>query len=269
MRMQKGDEAAHDAEKRFKRMVYDEPIGRRELSKLTPQDFKSWKKGLISGGMTKSSWNRNATALRAALNLALDDRMVSSNLAWRKDLRPFKDVDGRRELYLDREQRLSLLKNAQPDAQRFIKSLLLIPFRPGDVAKLKVTHFKPQERALVIPEGKTKKRTIPLSSEAFSHFTECAKDKLPGAWLVSRRNGAQWPSNGWANAINAAAAAARLPADTCAYSLRHAVITDLVRNGLDLFTVAKISGTSVSMIEKHYGHLQQEHAREALERLSL
>ena len=39
--------------------------------------------------------------------------------------------------------------------------------------------------------------------------------------------------------------------------------------GLDLFTVAKISGTSVLMIEKHYGHLNSEHARRALEKLAL
>jgi hypothetical protein len=29
---------------------------------------------------------------------------------------------------------------------------------------------------------------------------------------------------------------------------------------LNLFTAAKISGTSVQVIEKHYGHLQREHA---------
>jgi site-specific recombinase XerD len=51
--------------------------------------------------------------------------------------------------------------------------------------------------------------------------------------------------------------------------LRHSTITDLVTGGLDLFTVAKISGTSVAMIEKHYGHLQREHARQALKMLSL
>jgi hypothetical protein len=41
-----------------------------------------------------------------------------------------------------------------------------------------------------------------------------------------------------------------------------------VTDGLDLFTVAQVSGTSIAMIEAHYGHLQQEHARSALERLA-
>ena len=45
--------------------------------------------------------------------------------------------------------------------------------------------------------------------------------------------------------------------------------TDLVHDGLDLLTVAQLSGTSVAMIEKHYGHLRSEVATEALARLAL
>ena len=40
--------------------------------------------------------------------------------------------------------------------------------------------------------------------------------------------------------------------------MRHSVISDLVHDGLDLLTVAQISGTSVAMIERHYGHLRGE-----------
>jgi site-specific recombinase XerD len=62
---------------------------------------------------------------------------------------------------------------------------------------------------------------------------------------------------------------AELPAETTAYTLRHSVISDLVHGGLDLLTVAQISGTSVAMIEKHYGHLRSDVAAEALARLAL
>jgi site-specific recombinase XerD len=53
------------------------------------------------------------------------------------------------------------------------------------------------------------------------------------------------------------------------YTLRHSTITDLVHGGLDLLTVAQISGTSVRMVEAHYGHLRSEVAATALERLAL
>ena len=64
-------------------------------------------------------------------------------------------------------------------------------------------------------------------------------------------------------------AAAKLPAETTAYTLRHSVISDLVHDGLDLLTVAQIGGTSVHMIEKHYGHLQGDIAADALAKLAL
>ncbi len=51
--------------------------------------------------------------------------------------------------------------------------------------------------------------------------------------------------------------------------MRHSVITDLVTGGLDLLTVALLSGTSVAMIERHYGHLRAEHAAPALATLAL
>lgn len=128
----------------------------------------------------------------------------------------------------------------------------------------------------MIPTGKTEARIVPLSTEAFSHFKECAKGKLPSAWLVSRADGSQWKKEAWRDEIKLAAKAAKLPKATVAYTLRHSLITELVRGDrdkgvppLDIFTVAKIAGTSVKMIERHYGHLQKEHARRALERLAL
>ena len=63
--------------------------------------------------------------------------------------------------------------------------------------------------------------------------------------------------------MKAAAEAAKLPAGTTAYTLRHSVISDLVHDGLDLLTVAQISGTSVAMIERHYGHLRSDVAASA------
>ena len=78
-----------------------------------------------------------------------------------------------------------------------------------------------------------------------------------------------WNKDAWKWPVKAAAAAADLPPDTTAYTMRQSVISDLVHDGLDLLTVAQISGTSVAMIERHYGHLRGEIAAEALARLAL
>ena len=78
-----------------------------------------------------------------------------------------------------------------------------------------------------------------------------------------------WNKDMWKGPIKIAAAAAELSPSTTAYTLRHSVITDLVTDGLDLLTVAQLSGTSVTMIERHYGHLRADHAAAALARLEL
>ena len=268
-RSEKSEAAAADVRGRFERLVYNDPIASIELAKLTPRHLADWKGRVLAKGGARGSFNRNATALRAALNLAYMRLDVASNHAWRNELKPFIDADGQRELYLKRPARAKLLDKATPEAKRYIRTMLLLPLRPGDVAKLKIEHFDAHQKILHIQLGKTKSRAIPLSGEAVTHFKECSKDKLPSAYLVSRDDGSQWGKEAWRDAINAAAAAAKLPAATCAYTLRHCVITDLVTGGVDLFTVAKLAGTSIKMIEKHYGHLSSEHARNALEKLAL
>jgi site-specific recombinase XerD len=100
-------------------------------------------------------------------------------------------------------------------------------------------------------------------------FEAASKDKLPTAPLLSRADGKAWNKDSWKWPVKATVEVAKLPAGTTAYTLRHSVISDLVHDGLDLLTVAQISGTSVVMIERHYGHLRSEVAAVALARLAL
>lgn len=268
LKAEEGDTAASNAEGFLRRLVYSDPIAKVLLSKLTKQHCSAWRARILDRSETKSSFNRNITPLRAALNLALEDGKVATNQAWLKALKPLKGADNRRTLYLDRAKRRQLVEKASAEARPLFATLNMLPMRPGEVAELRVEYLKIQQRALEIT-GKTEPRIIPLTTEAVVHFKACAKGKLPAAWLISRVDGSQWKKEAWRDEVKAAARKAKLPRATVAYTLRHSVITDLVTGGCDLFTVAKLAGTSVVMIEKHYGHLQREHARSALEKLSM
>ena len=268
LRLERSEGAADDAEARFRRLVDDDPIGRVSLAKLAPRHLAEWKKRVLANGGSRGGFNRNATALRAALNLAKRRREVATDLAWAEELKPFERADGRRTLYLDRDERRRLLDETSEEARPFFEALTLVPLRPGELAALKVEDLDARHRALRVPSGKTGRREIPLGAAAFEHLKACAKGKLPGAWLVSRSDKSQWRKEAWRDEIKLAAKGAHLPAATVAYTLRHSTITDLVTAGVDIFTVAKLAGTSVAMIEKHYGHLQREHARAALEKLA-
>ena len=277
LRQEKGDASADDTEGRFRRLVYDDPIGPMDLSKLAPRHFAEWKKRVLSKARhrttrarARSTYNRDLGSFRAALNLAVDRREVVSNHAWAKELRQLKldENESRRTLYLSRDERRKLLGNGSEEVKPLLTALAMLPLRPGEQANAKVSDFDAR-RGLLRVSGKTGSREVPLSGAAVEHFKACARDKLPSAWLISRLDGAKWDRFAWNKQIKHAAACAGLPAATVLYTLRHSTITDLVTGGLDLFTVAKISGTSVKMIDKHYGQLQQERAKAALETLAL
>ena len=138
------------------------------------------------------------------------------------------------------------------------------------MASLTAGDFDKRTRELTVGKDKNgKPRRIQVPQEAASLLASEAEDKLPNAPLFMRVNGHAWDRHSWKRPIAASVAASGLPADATAYTLRHSTITDLVRAGLPLLTIAQISGTSVEMIERHYGHLASDAAIEALSQLAL
>jgi integrase len=271
---------ADDAEARFKNYVLSHAkLAGTELLKLTPAQLESWRKALRelptrSGARrgqrrSDSTLNRDMTCFRAALNLAYIDGLVISDFAWRSKLRPLKNADQRRELYLDRTQRRNFIERAVAELAEFLRGLALLPLRPGALSALKASHYDRRLKVLEIGKDKNgngRKFKVPDATAEF--FDEASKDKLPSAPLLSRADGKAWNKDARKWPVKAAAAAAELPPGTTAYTMRHSVISDLVHDGLDLLTVAQISGTSVVMIERHYGHLRSDVAAGALARLA-
>jgi integrase len=277
----KSERAAKDAEARLKNYVLSNAkLAATELTKLTPAHLDSWRKALRevptrSGGRrgerrSDSTLNRDMTCFRAALNLAYLDGLLTTDFAWRSKLRPIKNADQRRELYLDRAQRLKFIQKAPDDLAAFLRGLCQLPLRPGALAGLQAGDFDRRLKVLKIGQDKSgKDRRIKLPDVTATFFGAAAKDKLPTAPLLSRADGKAWNKDSWKWPIKATVEAAKLPQGTTAYTLRHSVISDLVHDGLDLLTVAQISGTSVVMIERHYGHLRGEIAATALARLAI
>ncbi len=278
LRDHKGDDGADEANARFSRWVKsDHNIAGIALDKLTQADVQAWRKNLkatpvtIGKGKTlatrkrsDSSLNRDMTALRAALNLAFEDGMVTSDYAWRRALAPVKNAGNRRDVYLDLSERRKLIEHAREDISDFLRGLSLLPFRPGALAKLTVGDFDTRLKTLSIRDKGKTSRKISLPDATAKFFAKRAKGKVSSAPLIARADGTFWNKDSWKYPIKDAASAAGLPNTITAYSLRHSAITDLIHGGLDTLTVAQVSGTSVAMIEKHYGHLTKKHAKEGL-----
>lgn len=292
--------ASHDAHMRFRRTIYGDSVdqefgpkpriqteSKREgpkprkwppvihsiadipVFKLRTPRLRSWHVDLVTKGLSKAAANRTLTALKAALNMAVSNRMVAAAAAteW-THVEPFKGAARRRELFLDVAQRRALLSHANGSVRRLIEATMYTGCRAGELTSARRSSFDARTRSLSVT-GKTGSRTIPLMEAAIALFTELAKDKLPHAYLLTRDDGRPWGHSDWDEAVKSAAERAKLPAATCLYTLRHSFITQALLEGVSTLEVSRIVGTSLTMIEKHYGHLVYETARERLNKVQM
>lgn len=277
-------QAAKDADGRFKRWVYsNKKLASTPIQRLTATMLSDWRNTMAATPAkhqdktvvsvkprAASTVNRDMAVLKIALNLAHEDGYVTSKHAWSTKLKPIKDATGKRDCYLDINQRLALMEHATPDLAILINAMSVLPLRPGAVANLKVSNFDKRQSTLVVGKDKAGKDRVILLPESTAKF--CAshvKNRPSSAPLFVRAGGNAWNKDSWKYPFKDAVVAANLPSDATAYAIRHSTITDLITGGLDTMTVARISGTSIQMIESHYGHLKDKHAMDALARLEL
>ena len=260
-RREKGESCAHDADKRFERTVYDKPLGAIPLSKLRTPRIKEWRDGL---NLSKGSSNRTLTVLKAALNLAVANRLVHPIAAreW-GDVKPFANATQRRMLFLDLKQRRKLLECADGALRDLIQAATLTGARAGELVNATRSQFDARVRSITF-KGKVGARTIPLSAPAIALFKRLAKGKSPTASLLTRDDGKPWAHSDWDELVRAAGEKAKLPKGVCLYTLRHSFVTQAITGGMTTLDVARLCGTSVGMIEKHYGHLVADSARKRL-----
>lgn len=300
LRREKGDGAADDAKWRFERSgIYEGALGRTEVAKLRTPALKKWRDGLLTEDeqgrqMTKAGANRMMTSLRAALNLAVKHKRVSATAAqtW-GDVEQYKKVDGRRgdEHFLTLEQRRALLEAATGSVHDLIEAALLIGARPGELVKAARRDFVARAKTLKLShrkgDGTLRERDVPLTGPALTLFERLAKSKLPTALLLTRDDGLPWTRIEWSRQIRAAAEAAvvkdhkgnvlkddrgkavTLPPGVCLYSCRHTYITQALMDGLTTHDVTKLTGTSLAMIDEHYGKYVKDAVRERLAKVQM
>ena len=257
-RQRKGDASAADAEARFRRLVYDQPIGRLMLDKLRTSHVREWASGTAG---------RNLNTLKAALNFALRDRLVASDAGWKTVARPLSTAR-RRERFLSAAERAALLTHCPSDLHALVTALLLTGARGGEIASA-VTGDIDYNQGTLRLSGKTGARTVTLSTQALAFFKTQTKGKLPAAPVLTDAFNNAWNKDSWKKRFKAAVVAAGLPNDLVVYTLRHTAISELIAGGMDSFLVARLAGTSTTMIDKHYGHLCHQQTRARLDSVVL
>jgi len=195
LRKAKRELAAKDAERRFTRTIDTDALGKVKLAQLRERHLEAWRDRMEAGEfgdlpptkgrspnlkpLSPAAFKRTLTPLKAALNRAIEKRYVSPEkaLEWR-GVKPDKDADGSRHLYLNSAQRRALLDAARGDVRDLMECIVLTGCRPGDPATALRKDYDARTGSITF-RTKDHPRTVPLSPSACSLLDRVAKSRLP------------------------------------------------------------------------------------------
>ena len=280
LRRQGREDAAKDAERRFRVTIWSDPLAEVELEGATRDDFRDWQERQRTPTLTRKlrqrsarTLNRHARSVAAGLNLAVNELgFVGNPVAW--DIKPLVDdaEDEETAVFLTPDQRRTIISECEPFAARFVRGLELTGARPHELSKAKVSDFDGESLRLSHRKGKGAKlrsRHVVLDADGVGLFKVQAADKPAGALLFTEDGETQWRRHEWVRRIRKAIDGYNervakedqgktkrrplLPEEASAYAFRHSRISELLQvYGIDPLTVAQQTGTSLAMIEKAY-----------------
>lgn len=250
-----------DAEIRLKKHVIP-ALGAKLVADLTTAEIESCKRAMIRRDdedseverRSKDSANRVLSMLKAALNRAFLDESngIKSDVAWRK-VKPFHDVGRARQVHLDRAQSNRLINVCSGAFRKLVTAALLTGARaPHELAGARVRDFRADLGTLSV-DGKTGQRDVVLTREAVKWFQGIAAGRAPDALLLPKDDGTKWGKNHHVRLMQEAVERAGLPAETTIYALRHTSASQSILAGMNLKLLAENMGTSIRMLELHYG----------------
>ena len=245
-----------------------------ELSILKTAQLKRLHNGMVKTDgeeederKSKDSANRVLAQLKAALNLAFRDGHIASDTEWNR-VSAFKNVASSRKLFLTDKQVNTLLENTEGGFHKLVKTGVLTGARYGELARAKVKDFDPLDGTIELT-GKTGHRICYLSDETVKLFKGICKGRLPEAYLLVKDDGNPWGKSHHLRSMRESIKKAKLPRECVFYSLRHYHISKALLSSMPMQVVAENAGTSVRMIEKHYGKFTRTDRRQMMNEVVL
>ena len=223
----------------------------------------------------QSGWNATtkhhaAAAVKRAIKWAYDEGRISRN--------PLHSLsvpkgDGR-DFLIDDELYLDLLNGASdPKYKRkrvrsfklFLMAMKMSGCRPGEVIGLKISNVDKKVDTWVIRKHKNRKKQsrprVVYLSPCLQTLTRIVAHSRKSGALFQADYGESWTYEKVRRRFHRLKQRKGVESECVLYSFRHTWITSALLAGVELATVAEMAGTSIQMIERHYGHLDQRQER--------
>jgi integrase len=141
---------------------------------------------------------------------------------------------------------------------------LLTGARLGEITAARVADVDLGEGIWTVRAGKTGRRDVFLSPEALSLFEQLCLGRPKMQHIFLRSDGAPWAKAQHQHHFAKVVERAKLDPTTTFYSLRHSYISHVLKSGIPTQLLAENVGTSMRMIEKHYGKFIRDDRRRML-----
>jgi integrase len=211
------------------------------------------------------SANAILTILKATLNFAWREGRTPSDAAWRR-VQPFEGVDIPRVRYLTIAECKRLINAAAPDFRKLAQAALATGCRYGELCRLTVADFDPDNGTLAIHITKSgKPRHVALTDEGIALFREWCAGRAGSEVLFLRADGKPWHISHQQLPMQKACERARIVPVVSFHILRHTHGSLLAMRGVPMGVIAEQLGHSNTKVtEKHYAHLAPSYVADAI-----
>jgi integrase len=242
---------------------FNELHGETQVDQLEPQHLTDWLN-------SKPTWGPSAqrgaiTALQRVLSWAKRERRIAAN-----HLEGYrKPPQSRRCKLVETDEHAQMIEEVRGggSASRHDKQFQLVLVaikhtggRPQDVSRARVEFVDSSVTHWNLPEHKRSRHTM---QPKIVYLSPCLRT-VTKMLMAGRTEGPLFRGRLGQLTVNAIGCRIKrlkkklgLDPELIAYSYRHTYITDSLSRGVDAATVAELVGTSIQMIERHYGHLSK------------